>query len=147
MAVRTANVKGIKFIEEPLGSEKGGVALITFDINGVAFTGGADTITLGGAGFDEGVATTLTLAQIMQNRRRDGKTVTLTGTSIASVFPGNQAAATNGPLLYVQACAISGGNLAGITLNTVPGTGGAACTCTATAWERAVGISVTYTAV
>ena len=147
MATRTGNVKSIKFIEEPLGSDKGGVALVTFDLLNTVFTGGADTITLGGAGTDGGVATTSTLAVLMQNRRRDGRTVTITGVSVASVFPGSQAAATNGPSLYVQAAAVSAGNIISMTLNTLPGTGGSAVTTTAAAWDRAAGIVVTYTAI
>lgn len=148
MAARAGNVKGITFLAEPLGSEKGGVALITFDLINTVFTGGADTITLGGGGQDNGATTTDSLATIISKRRRDGKAVVLTGVSVASVHPGSQAAATNGPLIYVQAAALSGTtNLAAITLNTVPGTGGSAVTTTTAAWDRAAAIVVTYTAI
>lgn len=146
MATRAGNIKGIKFLEEPLGSEKGGVALVTFDLVNTVFTGGADTITLGGAGTDQGVATTLTLAQMIQNRRRDGKTVTITGVAAASVFPGSQTAATNGPSIFVQAAAQSGGNVTSMTLNTAT-TAGSAVTTTAAAWDRAAGIAVSYVAI
>ena len=146
MAVRQANIKGIKVLEEPLGSDKGGVALVTFDLVNTVFTGGADTISLGGGGTDAGVATSATLATLMQNRRRDGRTVTITGVAAASVFPGSQAAATNGPAIYAQLAAQAAGNVTSITLNSAA-TGGSAVTTTAAAWDRACGIAVTYTAV
>ena len=142
MAVRAANLKGCKFLENPVGEDKGGVALLTFDLVNTVFTGGADTITIGGAGTDQGVVTALTLATLMQNRRRDGKVVTLTGVAGASVTPGLQA----GTLLYVQAAAVSAGNIISMTLNTAA-TGGAGASSTAAAWDRAAAIAVTYTAV
>lgn len=145
MATRQANLKGVKFLEEPLGSEKGGVALITFDLLNTVFTGGSDTISIGGGGTDAGVTTSSTLAVLMQNRRRDGKTVTITGVAAASVFPGSQAAATNGPLIYCQAAATSGGNVTSITLKTAT-TGGSDVTTTAASWDRAAGIALTYIA-
>lgn len=147
MATRAANVKGISFLIEPLGSEKGGVCEVTFDLVGVPFTGGADTITLGGGGTDQGVTTTLTLAQIIQNRRRDGKTVTLTASQVpTTVVPGSQAAATNGPTFYSQGATVSAGNITSITLNTVAGTGGSAVTTTTAAWDRPLGLIVCYSA-
>ena len=141
MAVRAANIKGIKFLEEP--NQKGGVALITFDIAGVAYTATADTVKLGAAGFDRGTATTNTLAVIIQNQRRDNKTVTLTGVCAGGVHPGRQAAATNGPELHVTLAQVTGANVDGIKLFGAA-SGGLENTCTATAWEGAAGIAVTY---
>lgn len=147
MATRAANMKGITFLWEYIGSVYGGIALVTFDLIGVPFTGGSDTITLGGGGYDDEVATTNTLAVTMQNRRRDGKTVTIT--SVCSVGPqvGYQAAASsNGPLLYVQGATLSGGNVTSITLNTAY-TGGSAVTTVSTGyWDRPAGIVVSYIA-
>jgi hypothetical protein len=145
MATRAANVKGIVVLWEYVASAQGGVALVTFDLVGVPFTGGSDTITLGGAGYDEEVASTDTLAVMMQKRRRDGKTVTIT--SVASVGPqaGYQAAATNGPLLYVQSATLSGGNITSITLNTAY-TGGSAVTTTTAYWDRPAAVLLTFQA-
>ena len=144
MATRFGNVKGIKFLEEPLGANRGGIALVSFDmVGGVAYTGGADTAQLGGGGFENGTATTLTLAQMIQNRRRDGRTVVLDA-AMAGPAPGAQAAATNGPLVNVQTPAVSASN---VTLNLFnAATGGAAVTTTTASWDRAATVMVQYTA-
>ncbi len=142
MAVRAANVKGIKFLEGPDG--KSGVALVTFDIAGVAYTATSDTCKLGSGGFDSGVATTDTLAVMIAKRRRDGKTVTLVGVAAGGVAPGRQAAATNGPELHVRTAALSTADVALITLFSAA-TGGSECTCTASAWEGMAAIALTYT--
>jgi hypothetical protein len=147
MTARAANIKGIKFLEEPNGADKGGVALVSFDLLNTIYTATSDTVTLGGAGYENGVSTTDTLATMIQNRRRDGKTVTITGVAAASVSPGRQAAATNGPLLYARLAAVSGGNLGSITLFNALLTGGSECTCTAAAWDQAATLAVTYKAV
>jgi hypothetical protein len=141
MAVRAANVKGIKFLDEPNGN--GGVALITFDIAGVAYTAAADTVKLGSGGYDSGVASTDTLAVMISKRRRDGKTVTLTGVCAGGVAPGRQAAATNGPALHVTLAAISTADVASIKLFSAA-SGGSECTCTASAWENMASIALTY---
>lgn len=146
MATRFGNVKGIKFLEEPAGADKGGVALVTFDLNSAAYTGGVDTVTLGGSGsFDHGVATTDTLAGMLQKRRRDGKTVTITSVCQGPV-PGLQAAATNGPAIFPQAQAVSANNVTSVTLHSAP-TAGSAITAAASAWERAMSLCIFYQAV
>ena len=153
MAIRQANIKGIKFLEEPRGSDKGGVALVTLDMINPAVAA-ADTINVGGSagtngGTDGGTATTATLATLISNRRRDGKTVVITGVAAASVFPGIQAAATGaatGGLLYCQNAAQSGGNLTSIQLFTAPTGGSGVTTTAASAWDSAAGLAVTYTA-
>lgn len=142
MATRAANLKGIKFLEEPIGAEKGGVALVVFDLLATAFTGGSDTIQLGGGGYDREVASTDTLAVMIQKQRRDGKTVTITGVAAASVVPGLQGST----LLYVQAAAVSAGNIISMTLNTAA-TGGSSASSTSSAWDRSAAIAVTYIAV
>ncbi len=48
MTIRFANIKGLKFLEEPLGDDNGLLVLLTFDLRGQAYTGGSDTIQLGG---------------------------------------------------------------------------------------------------
>lgn len=145
MATRNANVKGITFLWESIGSALGGVALVTFDLVGVAYTGGSDTIQIGGGGYDNEVTTTDTLATIISKRRRDGKTVTLTGVSAVGPQAGYQSAATNGPTIYVQSAALSSGNVASIVLFSAASSGSAITTTTAY-WDRPAGIVVTYQA-
>lgn len=145
MAARTANVKGIKIIEEPLGSENVGIALVTFDFINQVVTGGADTVTLGGGGFDAGAASTDTLAVMMQKRRRDGKTVTIL--DFACGFFGQQTQSSVETKIYPQRASgsVSGGNIIGITLNTAP-TAGSSQTANSGAWDSAAGVYVTYKA-
>lgn len=139
MAARAANIQGIKFDDGPAGSNWGGKATVTFDLIGTAYTGGTDTVTLGGGGYDERVATTLSLAAIMQARRRDGKTIVLTGVG-GCQEPGYQGAVVLAP----QAAALSGTtNVVSITLNTLP-SGGASSTSTSANWDRCAAIEVTY---
>lgn len=145
MATRFANVKSVRFDEFPMGTEKGGVATITFDLTGTAYTGGSDTVQLGGGGTDGGTSTSATLASILSTRARDNKTYTIQGIAGSpNVAPGNQSVATNGPLIYAQSAATSGGN---VTLNlfSLPAAGSAITTTTAT-WERALQISLNFTA-
>ena len=143
MAVRNANVKGVKFIESPRGDNKQGIAVVTFDLIATAFTGGSDTITLGGGGTENGVSTSLTLAQMLQNRRRDGRTVTLG--QVMGGWAGRQAGSTNGPDFYVQNAAISTGNVASATLQSAA-TGGSNVTTTTSPWDVAATIIVSYNA-
>jgi len=143
MATKFANIKGIKFDEGHLGSERGGVAVITFDCL-VVYTGGTDTIQFGGGGNDEGVVTALSLAAIMQNRRRDGKTVTLYGATSGPI-PGLQVGGTNTTEVDTQTVAVSGANVTANLFNAP--TAGAACTTLASAWDRPCSIVVQYRAV
>lgn len=143
MATRYANIKGVKFDDGHLGGDKGGTATIFFDGNSVAFTGGSDTIVLGGAGWVDGVANTSTLAVILANYRRDGKTVTLYH-AFPGPVPGYQAAATNGPDIYLQGTiSVSAGNVIGATLESAR-TGGSNVTAAASAWERPASMCVDY---
>lgn len=150
MASKYGNVKGIKWLEEPLGANRGGVALVTFDLIAQSgYVGGTDTLQLGSSSanqaYENGVlqTTALTLATMLQNRRRDGRTVTLTQ-AMGGVAPGAQAAATNGPLISAQTVAISAGNVT-MNLFSAP-TGGSAITTTTAAWDRPCTVSVQYTA-
>ena len=143
-------MKGIKFVEEPLGANRAGVAIITFDIvGGAVYTGGSDTLQLGSASgsqaYENGVLSTtaLTVATMLQNRRRDGRTVTLTQ-CMGGPAPGAQAAATNGPLIAAQTVAVSSGNLT-MNLFSAP-TGGSAITTTTATWDRPSTVMVQYTA-
>ena len=142
MATRNANILGVKFDDYYRGGAYGGVATVDFDLLSAAFTGGTDTIQLGGAGYVNGVANTDTLAVILSKQRRDGKTVTLTG--VAPGGAGSQAAATNGPNLFVQAAALSAGNVISATLNTTTPTGGSAVTAAASSWELPASLAVAY---
>lgn len=140
MATRQANVLSVRFVDSPMGVTIGSIVLVSFDLQGVAYTGGADTVQLGGGGTDSRVATTLTLAQIIAARARDGRTYTIYGVSAVSVAPGNQAAATNGPAIYVQSAAISTGNITCNLFSAI--TAGSAITTTSGAWERAAAIAL-----
>jgi hypothetical protein len=147
MATRYATIKGVRVAADcPMGSEKGGVLIVSFDLAGTVYTGGADTVQLGGGGTDGTLAVgSATLAALIAaNHTRDGKTYVLYTSGNPNVAPGNQAAATNGPLIYAQSAAVSSGN---VTLNLFSApTGGSAITCTAGAWERAMEIVLNYTA-
>jgi hypothetical protein len=138
MTARAANVKGITFNDGPYGSNNGGVAFVSFDLIATASTGGSDTLTLGGTGQDDGVTTTNSLAVIMQNRRRDGKTVTLVAVG-GCVANGLQA----GTALFPQAGTIGSGSITGVTLNTAA-TAGSSASSTSAGWDRAAMIAVSY---
>lgn len=140
MATRQANVLGITDLVEPRGAEKGATALVTFDLS-AAYTGGADTVQLGGGGTDGRQTSTDTLAVMIQKRRRDGKTVTLN--SAAFCCAGYQSVATNGPNISTQSTAVSGANVT-CNLFSAP-TSGSAVTTTTALWEQPVGIVVSYT--
>lgn len=150
MATKFGNVKGIKFLEEPRGANRAGVCLISFDIvGGGVYVGGTDTLQLGSAvasqAYENGLlsSSVLTVATMIQNRRRDGRTVTLTQ-AMGGPAPGSQAAATNGPLIFAQTVAISAGNLT-LNLFNAP-TAGLAITTTAAQWDYASTLVVQYTA-
>lgn len=142
MATRNANVKGVQ-VERASQSPQGAcLATVSYDLLATAYTGGADTVQLGGGGYDNGTATTLTLAQLIQNHRRNGKTVAIVAAT-AAVDPGRQGAATNGPLLYPQSVATSAGN---VTLNLFNAfSSGSAVTTTAAGWDAAGQITVLFT--
>ena len=142
MTVRYANIYGITQVDA-LGTTDVRTALITFDLANVGFTGGSDTVTFGGAGWVDGVANTLTLAQIIAANLANGGTCTLF--DIMRGPPGSQSTATNGPKIFYQgSLSVSTGNVIGLTLNTAL-TGGSAVTTTAAYWDRAGGIYVNYT--
>lgn len=150
MATKFGNVKGVKFIEEPQGANRGGVVLVTFDIvGGAVYTGGTDTLQLGSGtasqAYENGVLSTtaLTLQTMIQNRRRDGRTVTLTQ-AMQGPAPGHQTAATNGPYIYVQSATLSSNNLQ-VNLFSAS-TSGSAITTTTAAWDWAATVVLFFTA-
>jgi hypothetical protein len=91
MSTVQANIVGLMLNVEALvqNSESSTLyqefALSELNITSPAFNSG-DTIQIGGGGNDRGQATTLTLQQIIQNERRDGRTVTIKAAMI--VQPG-----------------------------------------------------------
>jgi hypothetical protein len=145
MATRFATIKGVRVAaDSAMGSEKGGILIVSFDLAGTVYTGGADTVQLGAGGSDGTLAVgSLTLAQVIaQNHTRDNKTYTLYAGGC--VAPGNQAAATNGPLIYAQSVTVTANN---VTLNLFSAlSAGSAITCTAGAWERAMELALVYSA-
>lgn len=140
MATVFGNIMGVKFDDSPLGSDKGGVATVSIKLSG-AFAAGTDTLQLGGGGNDGNVATSSTLAAIMAGRRRDGKTVTLlNGYGLA---PGQQGAT----LFYCQAGTVATANMTFANLfNAATGGSGVSATSAGVA-DRAIQISIGYTAV
>lgn len=107
MTVFQGEVDAIFLEADPLANTAGVLefawALVAFEMP--AFTG-SDTGKLGGAGGkDRGVATSDTLATIIQKQRRDGKTVTLKSAMLAR--PGKQGATR----FYTGALVVSAGNL------------------------------------
>ena len=145
MATRFATVKGAKFEDSFIDYSSGGIAYVSFDVAGTVYTGGSDTVQLGGGGFDGTLATSATLAVILAtNHRRDGRTMTIQGVGSVSWASGNCSLATNGPQVFAQSVATSGGNVTLNLFNAI--TGGSAITTTAAApWERACTILVMYT--
>lgn len=75
MAVIQGAIVGVTFDDPHLGGR--GVARVRFTLP--AYTAASDTGKLGSGGFIFGTATTDTLETILQNIRRDGKTLNLTG--------------------------------------------------------------------
>lgn len=140
MTTRNGNIKGIKFLESPRGPDHEGLLIVTFDLLFTAFTGGTDTIQLGGGGTENGQPTVLTLAQMIANRRRDGRTWTLG--QIIGASPGRQLSATNGPDFWAQSAVLSGGNITSIVLMSAP-TGGSNITTTIAAWDAACELQLT----
>jgi hypothetical protein len=145
MATRFATIKGAKFDDSFIDYSSGGVAHVSFDLAGTVYTGGSDTVQLGAGGTDGTLAIgSLTLAQVLaQNHRRDGRTMTITGVGSVSWASGNQSTSTNGPQIFAQSVATSGGNVTLNLFNAV--TAGSAITTTSGAWERACTILVQYT--
>lgn len=138
MATVYTNIKGVKFLEEPVGANRGGVALVTFDNNGTLSSTAGDVLQLGGSGFDAGVATTATLATIIQNRRRDGRTVVLSSGQ-QGPFPGLQGS----QLVYTTGIVTNLSNVTCAAFSTATST---ALAITSTAMNRACSVLVSYTA-
>jgi N-acetylglucosamine-6-phosphate deacetylase len=143
MATRFANVMGVQAERASQNPQGAVLATVTYDLASQVYTGGADTVQLGGGGFDNRTPTTSTLAALIQSHRRNGKTVALIS-AMPATDPGRQAAATtNGPALYPQAVAVSGAN---VTLNLFNAyTAGAAVTCAASPWDAVGQIEVLFT--
>ncbi len=145
MATKFATIKGVKFDDSFIDYSSGGLAFVSFDLAGTVYTGGTDTVQLGGGGTDGTLAIgSATLATVLAtNHRRDNRTLTIQGVGTVSWASGNQAAATNGPQIFAQSVATSGGNVTCNLFNAI--TSGSAITTTAGAWERALTILVIYT--
>lgn len=145
MATRQANIKAVN-VERANENPQGALLVtIAFDLIGTVYTAAADTITIGGGGTENGVSTSSTLATIIQNRRRNTKTIALIAV-FAGVDPGRLGSATNGPLLYVQNASISGGNVATVKLFSAF-TSGSECTLAAASggWDSAATVHLLCT--
>src|SRR5688572_29042838 len=75
MATKFANVLGINWLREGINGRGDAVALVTFGMP--AYTASADNGQLGGGGTLRGASTSDSLVTMLQNSRRDGKTVAL----------------------------------------------------------------------
>lgn len=75
MATIYGSILGVSLLREPASGGLRNVALVSFEMP--AYTAASDNGQLGGGGYLYGVANTASLATIIQNVRRDGKTVTL----------------------------------------------------------------------
>ena len=109
MATIYASVKGIQLLRESIGGGTAqGLALVQFTMP--AYAASSDNGKLGAGGYDRGVATTDTLATMIQKQRRDGKTVTLqdavTGVA-ATIEPGRHGATE----FWAATFAVSSGSL------------------------------------
>jgi hypothetical protein len=111
MATIYGAIRGIEFIHDAPNSGNVCAALISFTLP--AYTASSDNGQLGGAGFVNGVANTATLATIIQNARRDGKTVTLGAppATTVSVAVTVQSGLTGSTQYYPGTFTVSGGNL------------------------------------
>jgi len=143
MATKFGNIKGVKWVESPRGENAEAIVLITFDLLGIPYTAGSDTIQLGGGGAENGQVTTATLAEIIQNRRRDGRTVTLG--QVMGAEPGLQGEATNGRDIFPQGAVVAGANVIGVTLQSAV-TAGNPVTTTTAPWDAAAALLVSYSA-
>jgi len=107
MTVQYGEIDGIMLLAEPLVNDgtdlRYAASLLNFEMPD--YNESTDSGSLGGGGEDRGAATTLTLAQIIQNQRRDGLTVTLLGAIL--VQPGLEGST----YFYTGAFTVSAGNL------------------------------------
>lgn len=92
MTTKYAQVLGIFEEEEALqinsSKQEFAWALVSFNAP-IGSYSGADSLVIGGGGYDRGNATTDSLAVMIQKQRRDGKTVTIKSLMLAR--PGKQA--------------------------------------------------------
>lgn len=75
MATVYAAIRGIHSIKEPVSGGSQAAYLVSFTCG--AYTAASDNISIGAGGTINGASTSDTLATLIQNTRRDGKTVTL----------------------------------------------------------------------
>jgi hypothetical protein len=87
MATVFGNVKAISLLKEPYAGGNNGTAVLRVEMG--AYVAANDNGKLGGGGSQFDVTTTKTLAAMIQDTRRDGKTVTIRGASRGE--PGLQA--------------------------------------------------------
>lgn len=77
MATIYADIVGVSILRENPEMGTGGLALVAFNMG--AYTGSSDSGSIGAGGTLHGVSQSSSLATILQNMRRDGKTVTIRG--------------------------------------------------------------------
>lgn len=75
MATIYGSILGVSLLREPVSGGIRNLALVSFTMP--AYSASSDSGSLGAGGYLYGISNSATLAAIIQNVRRDGKTVTL----------------------------------------------------------------------
>jgi hypothetical protein len=111
MATIYAAIRGIQSIKEPVSGGAQAAYLVSFTCG--AYSAAGDNLQIGGGGTINGVSTSSSLATLIQNQRRDGKTVTLglpaaTNVNCAMMVQSGLEASTT---YYLGTFAISSGSI------------------------------------
>jgi len=110
MSTEYASIVGFMLEEEALiTNTESSTVYQEYAISAVEFTApsfsSGDTISVGGGGYDRGASNTATLATLLQNERRDGRTVTIKTAMLAR--PGYDGTT----YYYTGTLTVSGGNI------------------------------------
>lgn len=105
MAVIQSDIIGVELFDSPAGPRH--TARIRLE-NAIVYAASADTLQIGGGGKLFGVTNSLDLEDIIENIRRDGKTVNL-----IDGMAGAAGYTAAGVAVYVDTVAVSGNNLTG----------------------------------
>lgn len=140
MATIYGAILGIKLLSESVEGGTGSVAEVTFELP--AYTASADNGQLGGGGYDRGAANTASLATMIQNQRRDGKTVTLGNPAATTVSAGlcAESGKQGATEFWAGTFTISAGNL----LFNVANTSGTEVDAAAGIYDRPLKVLVSY---
>ena len=136
MATIYGSVRGIEVLRHHgIDNSNIGSVLVSFTVDD-AYTAASDNGQLGGGGKFQGASTSLTMAQMIAETLRDGKTITLFDACM--VAPGK----AGSTLLYADTFAVATGNLTFEVCNSASTEQNAASGVT----DRPYQIAVSYTA-